>query len=146
MTAILRCPSEFMFTSSAGPLSFNNVAYSLSVRAMRHVYQLRDRDDPLERIQHTWMRLAVTLHGRDLARVLEAYELFSQGFYTHASPTIFNAGLRSHQLVSCYVPQVDISSETSPFNTAHDVAKILMANGTITGFQGKERQGGRRQV
>ena len=92
---------------------------------------VRSHDAFAERIQHTWMRLAVTLHGGNLERVLETYELLSQGFYTHASPTIFNAGLRKQQLVSCYVPQVDVSTSSAPFNTVCDVANILMANGGV---------------
>ena len=98
---------------------------------MQRVYQLRTGDTPIERIQHTWMRLAVTLHGGDLDRVLEVYDLFSRGLYTHASPTIFNAGLKNQQLVSCYVPQVDVATAASPIGTVYDVSNILMSNGGV---------------
>ena len=98
---------------------------------MQRIYQLRADDTPIERIQHTWMRLAVALHGGDLDRVLEAYDLFSRGMYTHGSPTIFNAGLQKQQLVSCYVPQVDVSTTASPISTVHDVSDILMSNGGV---------------
>ncbi len=56
-----------------------------------------------ERPQHMWMRIAVFLHRDDLELVKETYDLMSQKFFTHASPTLFNAGTTRPQLSSCFV-------------------------------------------
>ena len=51
------------------------------------------------------MRVAVALHGSDLARVLQTYELLSTHAYTHATPTLYNAGTTSQYLTSCFLYQ-----------------------------------------
>jgi ribonucleoside-diphosphate reductase alpha subunit len=56
-----------------------------------------------ERPQHMYLRVAVALHGNNLEKVKETYELTSRGFFTHASPTMFNAGTKTPQLSSCFL-------------------------------------------
>lgn len=55
-----------------------------------------------ERPQHMYMRVAIGIHKNDIKSALETYELISQHFYTHASPTIFNSGTRLSNLSSCF--------------------------------------------
>lgn len=65
--------------------------------------------DIIERPQHLYMRVAISLHYKknDLEKILETYELLSQGFYTHATPTLQNAGGDYEQLSSCFLLGVD---------------------------------------
>jgi len=56
-----------------------------------------------ERPQHIYMRIAVALHGDNLELVKETYDLLSQGYVSHASPTMYNAGTVSEQLASCFL-------------------------------------------
>lgn len=51
------------------------------------------------------MRVAVALHGTDLVRVLETYKLLSERAYTHATPTLYNAGTTTQYLASCFLYQ-----------------------------------------
>lgn len=57
----------------------------------------------VERPQHLWMRVALGIHGWDLKEALETYDLMSQRFFTHATPTLFNAGTPLGQLASCFL-------------------------------------------
>ena len=67
----------------------------------------------IERPQHLFMRVAIALHYRTnrLDRIFETYELFSQGYFTHATPTLFNAGTTREQLSSCFLLGIDDDME-----------------------------------
>lgn len=65
-------------------------------------YLLRVGDEIVERPQHLIMRVAVALHKSDLNRVQETYDLMSNFYFTHATPTLFNAGTVLQQLASCF--------------------------------------------
>jgi len=97
-------------------------------------YLIRDTvsNRTLERPQHLFMRVAVFLNQADatLARAVETYELLSQGFYTHATPTLFNAGLRNPQLASCFLLGVDDTIEDI-FRKVSDCALISKWSGGI---------------
>ncbi len=58
---------------------------------------------PGETPQYMFMRVAVGIHGDDTPRVIETYELMSQKYFTHATPTLFNAGTNRPQMSSCFV-------------------------------------------
>ena len=67
-------------------------------------YSMKDKNgNILERPQHIWLRTAVFLRMPDINAVKELYYLSSCGFYTHASPTLFNSGLKYPQLSSCFL-------------------------------------------
>lgn len=59
----------------------------------------------VERPQHMYMRVAIALHYRTnrMERIIETYELLSNGYFTHATPTLFNAGTTHEQLSSCFL-------------------------------------------
>ena len=56
-----------------------------------------------ERPQHMLMRVSVGIHGNNIPAVLETYNLLSEKWFTHASPTLFNAGTCHPQLSSCFL-------------------------------------------
>lgn len=72
---------------------------------MHKLYLLRRDGVVVERPQFLFMRVAVAIHGIDLVRVLQTYELLSSRAYTHATPTLFNAGTNSQYLASCFLYQ-----------------------------------------
>jgi len=77
----------------------------------------------IERPQHLIMRIAIGIHGKDLDAAFETYDLISNRYFTHATPTLFNAGTRRPQLSSCFLIGMGDSIE-SIFNTISDMAFI----------------------
>lgn len=72
-------------------------------KTLERSYLLKDTSmKVVERPQHMWMRVALALWGSDLTRAFETYDLLSQKFLTHATPTLFNAGTPRQQLSSCF--------------------------------------------
>ena len=61
------------------------------------------------------MRVSVGIHKQDWARAIETYNLMSQRFFTHASPTLFNAGTPRPQLSSCFL--ICMKARTHPSST-----------------------------
>lgn len=91
---------------------------------------------PLERPQHMYLRVALALYRDDLEKVERAYNYMSQGLYTQASPTMFNAGTSLQQLSSCF------DEDTLVFTTNRGAVKIkdiCIGDKTIT-HTGKERK------
>uniref|UniRef100_A0A6C0ACG1 ribonucleoside-diphosphate reductase n=1 Tax=viral metagenome TaxID=1070528 RepID=A0A6C0ACG1_9ZZZZ len=84
----------------------------------------------VERPQHLWMRVAIGIHGQDLKRAFETYDLISQKYFTHASPTLYNAGSQRAQLSSCYLMNMDDSID-GIFKTISDCAQISKWAGGI---------------
>jgi ribonucleoside-diphosphate reductase alpha chain len=78
----------------------------------------------VERPQHMWLRVSMGIHGRDWARVTETYACMSQKYFTHATPTLFNAGTPHPQLSSCYLMAIEDDSIDGIFNTLKDCALI----------------------
>lgn len=79
------------------------------IRTLMRSYLLHDKGVIVERPQHLWMRVAVALYMGDLTRIQFTYDLLSQGYYTHATPTLFNAGTRRQQMASCFLGGMDDS-------------------------------------
>lgn len=61
----------------------------------------------VERPQHMWMRVACCIHLGDVKAAIETYNLLSQGYFTHASPTLFNSGYKYPQLSSCFLLKME---------------------------------------
>jgi ribonucleoside-diphosphate reductase alpha chain len=85
----------------------------------------------VERIQHLWMRVAIGIHGDNFHRIRETYELMSQKYFTHATPTLFNAGTPHPQLSSCYLLAMESDSIEGIYNTLKDCALISKWAGGI---------------
>lgn len=85
----------------------------------------------VERPQHLLMRVALAVHGRDLSAVLTSYDLMSRGFFTHATPTLFNAGCIRGQLCSCFLLTAIEDSVEGIFDTLRQCALISRSAGGI---------------
>uniref|UniRef100_A0A6C0DXS0 ribonucleoside-diphosphate reductase n=1 Tax=viral metagenome TaxID=1070528 RepID=A0A6C0DXS0_9ZZZZ len=84
----------------------------------------------IERPQHMIMRVALGIHGDDIKSVIETYELMSSKYFTHATPTLFNAGTHKPQMSSCFLQSIDDNIE-SIFNAVSDMSKISKWAGGI---------------
>jgi ribonucleoside-diphosphate reductase alpha subunit len=85
----------------------------------------------LERPQHMWMRVAIQLHGIDREKVKETYDALSQGYFIHATPTLFNSGTNHPQLSSCFLVQMEDDSIQGIYNTLGECAQISKWAGGI---------------
>jgi ribonucleoside-diphosphate reductase alpha chain len=85
----------------------------------------------LERPQHMWMRVAIQLHGTDMEKVKETYDALSQGYFIHATPTLFNSGTNHPQLSSCFLVQMESDSIQGIYNTLGECAQISKWAGGI---------------
>lgn len=87
---------------------------------------------PGERPQHMYMRVAIGIWGsNNLVKVKETYDALSLHQFTHASPTLFNAGTRTPQLASCFLMGVHIDSLDNIFESFHKMATISKYGGGI---------------
>lgn len=99
---------------------------------LQRAYLLRTMTDPkiYERPQHMWMRCAMEIHRENIDAVIETYDLLSQKYYTHATPTLFNAGTPQPQLSSCFLMGMDDSLD-SIYKVLWDCARISKWAGGI---------------
>ena len=105
-------------------------------KTLERAYLFRINNIVIERIQHMWMRVAVGIHGdlnnhNSLELVKETYDLMSQKYFTHATPTLFNAGTPRPQLSSCYLIAMEDDSLEGIYNTLNDCAQISKWAGGI---------------
>jgi ribonucleoside-diphosphate reductase alpha chain len=100
-------------------------------KTLEKSYLLKIDGLPAERPQHMLMRVAIGIHKEDLASAYKTYDLMSQGYFTHATPTLFNAGTRRPQLSSCFLVSMDDDSIQGIYKTLADVAQISKNAGGI---------------
>lgn len=81
--------------------------------------------------QYLFMRVAIGIHGSDRARVRETYDLMSQKFFTHATPTLFNAGTPKPQMSSCFLVAMKDDSIDGIYETLKECAHISKWSGGI---------------
>jgi ribonucleotide reductase alpha subunit len=84
----------------------------------------------IERPQHMIMRVAIGIHGEDLKLAFETYDLISQKYFIHATPTLFNCGTRRSQLSSCFLLSMEDDIE-GIFKTITDIGFISKWSGGI---------------
>lgn len=72
-------------------------------KTLERSYLFKIKDQIVERPQHMLMRVAIGIHGENLDLVSETYNLMSHGYFTHASPTLFNSGTNRTQMSSCFL-------------------------------------------
>jgi ribonucleotide reductase alpha subunit len=100
-------------------------------KTLEKAYLLRDTARlPIERPQHLWMRVALGLWGHDLNRAFAMYDMISNKLYTHATPTLFNAGTKRPQLSSCFLLAIE-DSISGIYDTLKDCAAISQYGGGI---------------
>jgi len=108
-------------------------------KTLERAYLFRVNNSIVERPQHMWMRVAIGIHGdlnnenqeETLRLVKETYDLMSCKFFTHATPTLFNAGTPRPQMSSCYLIAMEDDSIDGIFNTLKDCAHISKWAGGI---------------
>ena len=100
-------------------------------KTLERAYMMRINKKIVERPQHMWLRVSMGIHDRDWDRVVETYTYMSQKYFTHATPTLFNAGTPHPQLSSCYLMAMEEDSIDGIFNTLKDCALISKWAGGI---------------
>ncbi len=101
-------------------------------KTLERAYLLRDTDRKVvERPQHLWMRVALGLWAHDLPKAFETYDMISRKLYTHATPTLFNAGTKRPQLSSCFLLSTKADSIHGIYDTLKDCALISQYGGGI---------------
>ena len=100
-------------------------------KTLERSYLLKINGKIVERPQHMLMRVAVGIHLTDLESVIETYDLMSKKFFTHATPTLFNAGTPKPQMSSCFLLTMKDDSIDGIYDTLKQTAKISQSAGGI---------------
>ena len=100
-------------------------------KTLEKSYLLRVDGQVVERPQHLLMRAAVGIHGEDIDAAIETYNLMSDKWFIHATPTLFNAGTPKPQLSSCFLLSMTDDSISGIFDTLTRCAKISQSAGGI---------------
>ena len=100
-------------------------------KTLERSYLLRIDGKVAERPQHLLMRVSVGIHGNDIEKAIETYHLMSQKYFTHASPTLFNAGTPQPQLASCFLVDMKEDSIEGIYDTLKTCALISKTAGGI---------------
>jgi len=100
-------------------------------KTLEKSYLLRIHGSVAERPQHMWMRVACGIHAGDTDAVIETYDLMSRRHFTHATPTLFNAGTPTPQMSSCFLLTMKDDSICGIFDTLKQCALISKCAGGI---------------
>ena len=100
-------------------------------KTLERAYLMKIEKQIVERPQHMWLRVAIGIHGNDLDRVKQTYDYMSQKYFTHATPTLFNAGTKRPQLSSCFLIAMEKDSISGIYSTLSDCANISKWAGGI---------------
>lgn len=100
-------------------------------KTLERAYLMRVDKKIIERPQHMWLRVSIGIHFDDLDAVKETYDLMSQKYFTHATPTLYNAATPRPQLSSCYLLSMEDDSIDGIYNTLKECANISKWAGGI---------------
>ena len=100
-------------------------------KTLERAYLMRLNGKIVERPQHMLMRVSVGIHGEDIKSAIETYDLMSEKWFTHATPTLFNAGTPKPQLSSCFLLSMQDDSIDGIYDTLKQCAKISQSAGGI---------------
>ena len=100
-------------------------------KTLEKSYLLRINGKVAERPQHMYMRVAVGIHKDDIDAVIKTYHLMSEKWFTHATPTLFNAGTPKPQMSSCFLLSMKDDSIEGIYDTLKQTAKISQSAGGI---------------
>jgi ribonucleoside-diphosphate reductase alpha subunit len=100
-------------------------------KTLERAYLLKKNGKVVERPQHMWMRVAIQLHANDMVHVKETYDALSQGYFIHATPTLFNSSTPHPQLSSCFLLTMNSDSIQGIYKTLGDCAQISKWAGGI---------------
>ncbi|KAL3880813.1 hypothetical protein ACJMK2_033020 [Sinanodonta woodiana] len=100
-------------------------------KTMERSYLLKNGNKALERPQHMLMRVSVGIHKDDIEAAIETYNLLSEKWFTHASPTLFNSGTCRPQLSSCFLLTMHSDSIEGIYDTLKQCALVSKSAGGI---------------
>jgi ribonucleoside-diphosphate reductase alpha chain len=100
-------------------------------KTLERSYLLRLDGKIAERPQHMIMRVAIGIHKEDIESAVETYQLMSKKYFTHATPTLFNAGTPKPQMSSCFLLTMKDDSIDGIYDTLKQCAKISQSAGGI---------------
>jgi ribonucleoside-diphosphate reductase alpha chain len=100
-------------------------------KTLEKSYLLKIDGKVAERPQHMLMRVSIGIHGDDIDSIIETYDLLSERWFTHATPTLFNSGTNKPQMSSCFLLTMKDDSIEGIYDTLKDVAKISQNAGGI---------------
>uniref|UniRef100_A0A6C0DYA8 ribonucleoside-diphosphate reductase n=1 Tax=viral metagenome TaxID=1070528 RepID=A0A6C0DYA8_9ZZZZ len=100
-------------------------------KTLDRAYLIKVANKTVERPQHMWLRVSIGIHQSNLSDIIETYHLMSQKYFTHATPTLFNAGTLRPQLSSCFLLSMENDSIEGIYNTLKDCALISKHAGGI---------------
>jgi ribonucleoside-diphosphate reductase alpha chain len=101
------------------------------IKTLERAYLMRINGVIVERPQYTFMRVALGIHTSNMFKAIESYNLMSQKYFTHATPTLFNAGTPRPQMSSCYLLAMEDDSIKGIYSTLADCASISKYAGGI---------------
>lgn len=126
---VIQANAEFLNSHIIYNRDFNYDYFGF--KTLERSYLLKINGKIVERPQHMLMRVAVGIHLDDLESVLETYDLMSKKFFTHATPTLFNAGTPKPQMSSCFLLAMQDDSIDGIYDTLKQTAKISQSAGGI---------------
>ncbi len=100
-------------------------------KTLEKSYLLKLHGRVAERPQHMYMRVAIGIHKEDIEAAVKTYHLLSEGWFTHATPTLFNAGTPKPQMSSCFLLTMKQDSIDGIYDTLKQCAKISQSAGGI---------------
>jgi ribonucleoside-diphosphate reductase alpha subunit len=100
-------------------------------KTLERAYLMHFNKKIIERPQYMWMRVAIFIHLYDLNKIKTTYNLLSQKYFTHATPTLYNSGTHRPQLSSCFLVAMEDDSVDGIYNTLKECAIISQHAGGI---------------
>lgn len=100
-------------------------------KTLERSYLLKVNGKIVERPQHMLMRVAIGIHGQDINKAMETYHMMSEKWFTHATPTLFNAGTLKPQMSSCFLLSMKQDSIEGIYDTLKQCALISQSAGGI---------------
>lgn len=100
-------------------------------KTLERSYLLRRNGQVAERPQHMLMRVSIGIHKDDIPAAIETYEMMSRKYFTHATPTLFNAGTPKPQMSSCFLLTMKDDSIDGIYDTLKQCSKISQSAGGI---------------
>lgn len=100
-------------------------------KTLEKSYLLKVGGKVVERPQHMFMRVSVGIHKSDIESAIKTYHLMSEKWFTHATPTLFNAGTPKPQMSSCFLLTMKEDSIDGIYDTLKQTAKISQSAGGI---------------
>ena len=103
----------------------------IGFKTLERSYLLKNKGKPVETPQYLWMRVAIGIHGDNLTDIVRTYNDISMKKYTHATPTLFNAGTLHPQMSSCFLVSMNSDSIDGIYKTLNECALISKWGGGI---------------